>query len=163
MGFIKSRLAQCEIQPEVTFGYETKFKREQLNLSKTHANDAIAICLNDNQTVLPMNTILIKKHVAKGDYKQTAGSHSEKKVPTGKLFGFKKFDKVITTKGMGFIKGKRSSGYFSIADLDNNLIHASEKVKNCVRITARKTTLVEELTLTKLNLRRKEKPLTSPT
>lgn len=156
MGIIKSRLSNCRIKHEVTFGYETKFKREQyLKWDKTHANDAIAICLVDGEIVKPLSNILIKKHISKGDYKQTSGSHSQLNVPTGKLFGLRKGDKVMTSKGIGFIKGKRSSGYFSISDLDNNVIHASEKVKNCIRISARTTTQVEEINLTKLILRRK--------
>jgi hypothetical protein len=55
---------------------------------------------------------------------------------------------------MGFIKGKRSSGYFAIADLNGNIIHASEKVANCVRIAARKTTQIEMLNLDVLLQRR---------
>ena len=35
-----------------TFGYETKYKREKvLNLPKTHANDAVAICCDENEKV----------------------------------------------------------------------------------------------------------------
>jgi hypothetical protein len=156
MSVIKSQLSKCSVKYHVTYGYETKFKREQfLKWDKTHANDAIAACLSDGETVKPMEVIFIKKHISKGDYKQTSGYHSELKIPTGKLFGFKKFDKVMTSKGIGFIKGKRSSGYFSIADLDGNIIHSSEKVKNCIRITARTTTQIEELKLNKLISRRK--------
>jgi hypothetical protein len=156
MGIIKSKLNKSSIKHKITYGYETKFKREQfLKLDKSHANDAIAICLNDGQIVKSMKTVLIKKHICKGDYKQTNGSHSEIKIPTGKLFGFRKGDKVKTSKGIGFIKGKRSSGYFSISDLDNNIIHASEKVKNCIKIAARTTTQTEEINLDKLILRRK--------
>jgi hypothetical protein len=159
-GVIKSQLSKCSVKHQVTYGYETKFKREQyLKWDKTHANDAIAICISDGEVVQPMNTILIKNHISKGDYKQTSGSHSERKIPTGKLFGLRKGDKVSTSKGIGFIKGKRSSGYFSISDLDNNIIHASEKVKHCIRITARTTTQIEELNLTKLILRRQQKEL----
>ena len=176
MGVIKSQLSKraikFNIKHEVTFGYETKFKREIfLNLPKTHANDAISICLNDEKQqifarckdgdlVQPMETILIKNHIAKGDYKQTSGAHSQLKVPTGKLFGLRKCDKVMTSKGIGFIKGKRSSGYFSISDLDNNIVHNSEKIKNCIRISARKTTQIQEVNLIELINQRKQKELT---
>ncbi len=160
MGVIKSRLAKDAIAHTVTYGYETKFKREQhLKLDKTHANDAIAICVKEGASVLPMANILIKRHLSKGDYQQTSGKRSQLTIPTGKLFGFRKGDKVATSRGMGFVKGKRSSGYFSISDIDGGIIHASEKVTNCVRLAARSTTQVEEIKLTKLIERRKEASL----
>ncbi|WP_321416751.1 hypothetical protein [uncultured Methanomethylovorans sp.] len=72
------------------------------------------------------------------------GKRSEKKIPTGKLFGLKKFDLVKIVKGIGFIKGKRSTGYFAICDIFNNTISNSVKVKSeCIRLQARKTTLVQ--------------------
>ena len=164
MGVIKSQLykeaIKLNIKYELTFGYETKFKRENyLKLDKTHANDAIAICLNDVELVKYMENIFIKNHISKGDYQQTKGYHSEIRIPTGKLFGLRKGDKVNTSRGVGFIKGKRSSGYFSIADIENNIVHASEKVKNCVRMTARSTTQIQEFKLEELISKRKEKEL----
>ena len=148
MGIIKSRLSQCGLPHQATFGYETKFKREQvLKWSKTHANDAVAICLEDGELVAAAATMLLKQHMAKGDYKQTSGKHGQLTVPTGKLFGLRKGDKVATSRGVGFVKGKRSTGYFTIGDLDGNILHASEKVANCRRISARSTTQTEEITL----------------
>ncbi len=142
IGVIKSQLSKYH-KHEVTYGYETKFKRERLNLDKTHANDAIAICISDNEVVKPMDIILIKKHICKGDYKQTKGCHSEIKIPTGKIFGFRKGDKVMTTRGIGFITGKRSSGYFAIADIYGVIIHASEKASKCLRLNSRTTTQIQ--------------------
>lgn len=158
MGVIKSYLSNGPVVHTETFGYETKYKREQiLKWPKTHANDAVAACLEDGELVLPMASILIKTHMSKGDYKQTKGAHSQLIIPTGKLFGMRKGDKVLTSRGMGFVKGKRSSGYFSIADLDGNIVHASEKVSNCIRVAARTTTQLECISLAKLLLRRSEK------
>jgi len=86
----------------------------------------------------------LKKHVSKGDYQQTTGKRSEKKIPTGKLFGLRKFDLIQTEQGCGIVKGKRSSGYFAITDVMGNKIHDSVKVKqNCKRLRARTTTLLE--------------------
>jgi RRXRR protein/HNH endonuclease len=158
MGFIKSRLSKGPVSHTVAFGYETKYKREQiLKWPKTHANDAVATCLVDGELVEPMATILIKTHMASGDYKQTSGAHSQKTVPTGKLFGLRKGDKVQIPAGIGFVKGKRSSGYFSISDLDGRVLHDSEKASKCRRIAARTTTQVECHRLSDLALRRKEK------
>lgn len=157
MGIIKSGLGESGIPHEATFGYETKYKREQiLGWPKTHANDAVATCLEDGETVVASNTILIKNHMAKGDYKQTKGGHGHIRLPTGKLFGMRRGDKVATPHGVGFINGKRSSGYFSVVDLDGNTIHASAKVRDIRRLTARSTTQVEQLSTAQLSKRRKE-------
>jgi len=142
MGMIKSQLKRLWAFEE-TFGYETKFKREQLlQLEKSHANDAIAICCEDDEWVTQNKWIFYKKHVSSGDYQQTKGSRSEKKIPTGKLFGLRKHDLIKTQKGIGFVKGKRSSGYFSLGDIHGKTLHASASVKkNTVRLAARSTTL----------------------
>jgi len=128
-----------------TFGYETKYFREQiLKLDKTHYLDAVAICGKSN--IVLSDTVIHKKHVAAGDYQQTNGSRSEKKIPTGKLFGLRKFDLVRTDKGIGFIKGKRSSGYFVLMDIFNNVITTSVNVKkNCQRLMTRNTTIIQEV------------------
>jgi len=72
------------------------------------------------------------------------GSRSEKKIPTGKLFGIRKFDCIQTNTGVGFVKGKRSSGYFSIMDIFGNIIHSSVNIKKDVkRLQARKSIIKE--------------------
>lgn len=145
VGIVKSQLKKWFGEFEETFGYETKFKREQiLRLPKTHYNDAVAICCEDDEVVNLLNTVYLKKHVSKGDYQQTKGRRSEKRIPTGKLFGLRKFDYIQTPKGAGFVKGKRSTGFFDISDLEGNVLDFSVNVKkNCVRLNARTTTLIE--------------------
>jgi len=145
IGIIKSYIQKHFGDFNQTFGYETKYVREQiLKLPKTHANDALAICYKEDEVLTPDDTIYYKKHVSKGDYQQTSGKRSEKKIPTGKLFGLRKFDLIETAKGIGFIKGKRSTGFFAISDLDNNVINPSVNIKKkCIRISARTTTLTE--------------------
>lgn len=64
------------------------------------------------------------------------------------------------SRGVGFVKGKRSSGYFSIADIENNVVYASEKIKNCVRVSARSTTQIQDFKLIDLIKSRKDKELT---
>ena len=54
--------------------------------------------------VTPSRTVTRKRHLAKGDYQQTSGQRSEKRIPTGKLFGLRKFDLVATPKGVGIVK-----------------------------------------------------------
>jgi len=146
IGIIKSQLKKCGWKFIETFGYETKYKRERcLEFLKTHANDAVSICCEDNQKVEPDNTVYLKRHVSQGDYQQRTGKRSEKVIPTGKLFGLKKFDLVKTVKGIGIVKGKRSTGYFSISDIFGNSISDSVNIKKfCKRLLARTTTLIQE-------------------
>lgn len=145
VGIVKAQLKKQFDDFEETFGYQTKFKREQiLQLPKSHHFDAVAICCEEGEIVGLAGNVYFKKHVAKGDYQQTKGSRGEKKIPTGKLFGLRKFDYIQTPKGMGFVKGKRSTGFFAISDLGGNVISPSVNVKkDCTRLKARTTTLIE--------------------
>jgi len=144
MGIIKSQLKK-RWNFEETFGYETKYKREQfLCLPKTHVSDAIAICCEDGEVPGINLDVFLKRHVSSGDCQQTKGKRSEKKIPTGKLFGLRKFDLVKTSKGIGFVKGKRSTGYFAIGDVSGKTLWTSANIKQgAVRILARSSTLIE--------------------
>src|ERR1035437_5700560 len=62
IGIIKSQLKNSFGKFEETFGYETKFKREILNLSKTHYNDAVSICLEENESVKFSDVVYYKRH-----------------------------------------------------------------------------------------------------
>jgi 5-methylcytosine-specific restriction endonuclease McrA len=149
IGIIKSQLKKKFGEFVESFGYETKFKREQiLHLEKTHYNDAISICCEDGEIIEDLNYYFIKKNISKGDYQQTKGIRSEKKIPTSKLFGFKKFDKVKTPEGTGFIKGKRSSGAFVIMDILGSAFQKSWNAKKYLeRISARKNYMIERLSV----------------
>lgn len=112
VGIVKAQLEKQFGDFEETFGYKTKFKREQmLNIPKSHYYDAVAICCEEGEIVDMSDSVYFKKHVSKGDYQQTTGSRSEKSIPTNKLFGLRKFDYIQTAKGVGFVKGKRSTGF----------------------------------------------------
>ncbi len=145
IGVVKARLKKQWDFME-SFGYETKFQREQvLQLPKSHANDAIAICCEHGELVKQDNNIFYKKHVSSGDYQQTKGVRSQMKIPTGKLFGLRKHDYIKTTKGFGFIKGKRSSGFFATGNIHGKTLTASVSIKkDTVRLTARSTTLITQ-------------------
>lgn len=145
VGILKSQLEKQFGDFEETFGYQTKFNREQiLKLPKTHYNDAVAICCEEGEIIDISSTVYFKKHVSKGDYQQTKGSRSEKRIPTGKLFGLRKFDYIQHPLGFGFVKGKRSTGFFAISDLEGKAINPSVNVKkDCIRLKARTTTLTE--------------------
>lgn len=153
VGIMKSQLKKQFGDFEECFGYETKYKREQiLSIPKSHHYDAVAICCEEGEVVDLSSVVYFKKHVSKGDRQQTKGSRSEKRIPTGKLFGLRKFDYIQTAKGTGWIRGKRSTGYFALMDIFNNIVHASVNVKkDCKRLTARTTTLTEVVAIPPLS------------
>lgn len=135
------------IEFEEAFGYETKAKRQALRLPKDHWVDAVCIGLAEGEACPRMPKYIFKKRcVSQGDYQQTSGKRSEQKMPIGKLFGLRKFDLVSTSKGIGFVKGKRSSGHFAICDIDNKSVTDSVSVKkNAKRLSARKTVLTQKM------------------
>lgn len=122
-----------------TFGYETKYKREILGLHKTHYNDAICAGLSEGKKV----------HIAKGEYKLRNGSRSEKEIPTGKIMGIKKFDKVVSNGVIGFVKGRMSTGYAILMDIDGTKLDLKPipKLRNLKRIAARKACLMTRVSL----------------
>ena len=103
---------------------------------------------------------ILKKSVSKGDYQLTKGVRGERKIPTGKIKGFRKFDKVKYLGNEYFIKGRRKTGTAVLMDIYGTSIDFSHmprgkktpKLENCKRIQARSSTLcmrvkAEEVTL----------------
>jgi len=120
---------------ETTHGYVTKVDRLALDLPKTHYLDAVVIASGGHRVEL-MGWYEAMRAVAKGNYRQRRGarSHLVASLPR-EVFGFRQWDKVQLPDGsVGFVKGRRSSGQFAIADLDGNLVKGS--------ITHRKLKLV---------------------
>ena len=141
---IKSQLKKKFGFFEETYGYITKFNREALGLSKTHYNDAICVASQGELVKNNLKKYLVRKLVSKGDYQQTKGIRSEKKIPTGKLFGFRKFDLIYSKakRLLGFVKGKRSSGFFVISNIFGKSLNNSVNVKKeSIRICARRLIL----------------------
>lgn len=146
MNIIASQLQKFYRGAISTYGYITKVNRQKLNLPKEHHYDAVAIASAGKEVIFKQKNILYKRCVAKGDYQQTKGIRSEKRIPTGKLFGFKKFDKVIYDNVKCFIKGRRSTGYFEVMNINNTKLkfkHTPKFVKT-KRIGARKSWIMIE-------------------
>lgn len=121
MSIIRSQLLKiypCAIE---TFGFVTKENRNNLNLSKDHYIDACVIA-SGGRMFEQSNWLFKKRRVAKQNRKLCNGIRGEKKLPTEKLFGFRKFDKVKYLKEICFIKGRRSRGDFVLMDIDNATI-----------------------------------------
>jgi hypothetical protein len=147
MNSIRIQLLRLLPFAEETFGFITKEHRQIMNLSKTHYNDAIVIAsLNNIQNngltgvKTKVKNIILKKCISDGDYQKTKGARSEKIIPTGKIEGFKKFDKVKHIGEEYFVKGRMSAGYAILMDICGNKINLIPipKLKKMKRVNSRK-------------------------
>lgn len=96
-----------------------------------------------------------KKCVSDGDFQQTKGIRSEQHIVTDKICGFRKFDKVRYFGNDYFIKGRMSTGYAILMDIDGNKIdfsamprgYKTPKLSNCDRVTARTTQMIQTVAI----------------
>ena len=135
-----------EIVPvEITYGYVTKLDRKAMGLPKTHYYDAVVIA-SGGEPVEVMGTYETMRAVARGAYRQRRGirSHLVASLPR-EVFGFRQWDKVTLPDGrVGFVKGRRSSGYFAVSDLDGNLMAPSINYKKLRLVECSSTLLAEK-------------------
>ena len=148
MNSIRKQLL-CQYSEAIeTFGYITKENRQILCLLKSHIIDACVIASQGKKFDWDLHYFK-KRHVAKGDYQLTKGIRGEQKIPTFKICGFRKFDKVKYLGKEYFIKGRMSSGFATLMDIDSAKIDFSympigqktPKMINFKRVQARSTTL----------------------
>ena len=121
MSIIRSQLLKKYPDAIETFGFVTSENRHRLNLSKDHYIDACVIA-SGGLEFKELDVIYKKRRVSVQDRILTKGIRSEQRLPTGKICGFRKFDKVEYLGETCFIKGRRSSGAFVLMDIDNNSI-----------------------------------------
>ena len=147
MSIIRSMLLKKYPDAIETFGFVTKTNRENLGLQKDHYIDACVIA-SGGLEFEQSNVLYLKRCVSKQDRVLTKGIRGEQKLPTGKIHGFKKFDKVKYLGETCFIKGRRSSGAFVLMDIDNNSIDFRDKggkqnpsYKSIKRLNTRKSIL----------------------
>jgi hypothetical protein len=145
MNSIRQQLLRLLPEAEETFGFITKEHRQLMNLPKEHYYDAVAIASQGKKVKFKNDNILFKKCVADGDYQQTKGIRSQQKINTGKIQGFKKFDKVKYLGKEYFIKGRMSSGYAILMDIKGNKVDLKPipKFEKMKRIQARKGWIIE--------------------
>lgn len=152
MNSIRKQLFKLYPNAIETFGYVTKANRLQLGVDKEHYYDACTIATQGNTFTVKSN-LYKKKCVSDGDFQKTKGIRSEQSITTGKLCGFRKFDKVHYFGKDYFIKGRMSTGYAVLMDIDGNKIdfstmpkgYKTPKLSNCKRIIARTTVMVQTI------------------
>lgn len=156
MNIIRQQLLKLVPEAEETFGFITKEHRQIMNLPKEHYYDAVAIaCLKNIENTglidvnFKTNNILLKKCIADGDFQQTKGIRSEQRIITGKIRGFRKFDKVKYQGKEYFIKGRMSTGYTILMDIAGNKIDLKPipKFDKMKRIQARKSWIISQETI----------------
>lgn len=153
MNILRSMLLKHYPDAIETHGYVTKENRWKLGWEKTHYIDAIVIASGGQRVNLP-EYVYYKKSVSKGDYQQTKYWSKSKngvnyrKLTTGKIAGFRKFDKVRYLGNEYFIKGRSKTSPFRLMDIHGNNVtfenisdYKYARTKDLVRVSARKTTL----------------------
>jgi len=146
MNSIRKQLLKVVPEAEETFGFITKEHRQIMVLPKEHCLDAVAIASQGNAVNFKTKNPLLKKCISDEDYQQTKGIRSEQVIPTEKIHGFRKFDKVKYLENSYFIKGRMSTGYAVLMDIGGDKVNLKPipKFKIMERISARKTWIISQ-------------------
>ena len=141
-----NRLKQLYPNVRNTYGYITKNTRINNNLPKEHRVDAR--CISGNPLAKELGYWYYIKQVRRHNrqiHKANISKGGKKKLHQAPYLvkGFRLFDKVEYNGEIGFIFGRRSSGYFDIRTLDGKSIHKSASCKKLKLINRRKSLLIE--------------------
>ena len=142
--YILRDLKKLDFKVKETFGYITKRNRLRLGLEKTHYNDAIAIINPDKVEQTQSYFEFVCK--PKGRYQLSKGVRSEQLNIPRKIKGFDVGDFVLCKKNgilTGYIKGKMSTGYFVLSDLNGNTIVKCTSHKYLEKKKSKATLLVK--------------------
>lgn len=155
MNSIRKQLLRRYPEAIETYGYITKANRWAVDLPKEHYIDACVIA-TEGRAFTINNILYRKKCVSAGDFQQYKGKHSEIRQTTGKIMGFRKYDKVRYFGKYYFIKGRMFTGYAALMDINGDTVKFSEmpwgfktpKLERMERIQARSTWMImsEEVT-----------------
>ena len=121
MSIIRSMLLKKYPDATETFGFVTKANRENLVLKKDHYIDACVIARGGLEFE-ELDVLYRKRCVPTQSRKLTRGSRSEKKLPTGKVRGFKRYDKVKYLGVICFVNSRRVRGDFTLVDISGDAI-----------------------------------------
>lgn len=150
MNSIRCQLLKYYSDAIETFGMVTKANRLSLDIEKDHHLDACVIASGSKPITIKTDLLYLKRAISKGDYQQTKGVRSEQPITTGKICGFRKFDKVKYFGKEYFIKGRMSSGYAILMDIEGNKAdfstmpkgYKTPKLSNCKRLMARSSQMI---------------------
>ena len=147
MSIIRSQLLKIYPDAIETFGYVTKANSENLGIEKKHYLDACVIA-SGGKKFKQSDWLFKKKRVPKQNRQLCKGVREEKKLPTSKILGFRRYDKVKYLNEICFVNGRRSSGAFVLMDIDGNNIDFRDRggkqnpsYKQLQRLNVRRSTL----------------------
>lgn len=134
------------ISVSLTYGYITKRTRIESNLPKDHYVDAR--CISKNPKAVSDGVVYYQKKVRchnRQIHKNTINKGGYRKLNQAPYIvkGYRLFDKVKYKNVECFISGRRSSGYFSLRQLDNTTINNSAKYNNLKFLETRNALLTE--------------------
>ncbi|EFH85951.1 RNA-guided endonuclease IscB [Ktedonobacter racemifer] len=137
------------VEAEETWGFVTKEHRILAGLPKEHVFDATMIATRGVKPTFCTTSVLSKRCVSDGDYQQTKGVRSEQRITTGKISGFRKFDKVRYLGQEYFIKGRISTGYAILMDISGNKVALKPipKFDKMKRVNARSSWIMLQRTM----------------
>ena len=106
--------------------------------------DVAVIATHVQQHLLQTTMPLAKRCVPDGDYQQTKGKRSDQRIETGKIQGFRKFDKVRYQGKEYFIKGRMSTGYAILMNIHGTTVALEPipKFEKMRRVSARSSWMV---------------------
>ena len=147
-GWIYRKLRDTYANEEVryTYGYITKHARIENGLEKDHNTDAR--CISGNPKARPTDVWLMKKtrchnrQVHKMQIPKGGIKLPNQAPPV--LYGFRLFDKVMLDNRIGFVYGRRTSGYFLVKDIKGNVLSNSVSYKKLKLIQKRRNFIVDK-------------------
>ncbi|MFQ6055314.1 MAG: hypothetical protein ACE5J3_04955 [Methanosarcinales archaeon] len=138
-----------------TYGYRTKFYKNQLGLEKSQINDAIAIVSKGSLVEIPSSYLLerqIKKRlpVHRLWNENKKGKSIIRTDANREVFGFKLWDMVRgyhSKNGLfvGYITGLRANGSFEIRTLERDMLVSGITYKKLELIKRTKNNYIKEL------------------
>ena len=148
MNSIRKQLLK-RVEAEETWGFVTKAHRLLAGLPKEHVFDAAIIATRGRKPAFHTTTVVVKRCIPDGDYQQTKGKHSEQRVTTGKIRGYRKFDKVCYRGQDYFIKGRMATGYAILMDIAGAKVALKPipKFDNMKRVQARSSWMIDQRTM----------------
>ena len=155
MNSIRCQLLKQYPKAIETFGMVTKVNRLSAGLEKDHHFDACIIATGTKPVVMKTKIVHLKKSVSEGDFQHTKGIRSEQPITTGKICGFRKYDKVKYFGKEYFIKGRMSTGYAILMNINGEKTDFSHlprgfktpKLSDCKRITARTSQMIQAVAI----------------
>ena len=149
MNSIRVQLLKALPAADETFGFITKEHRQLMGLPKEHFFDAVAIASKGNSVKFRTTSVLYKRSIPSGDSQQTKGVRSEQRILTGKIGGFRKFDKVRHIGSEYFIKGRMTTGYAILMDISGRKVDIKPipKLDGMNRVQARTSWITSQKTM----------------